>query len=112
MKGTLYIYVDANPKIGTGHLIRCKEVFLELQKSNFKVVFLSKHSTKATFDKFNLPTFVQVNSKEEIHNLVLKQDFLLIDSDNEEWLNIECQSFFKRNKVRFGYFTIFDKSIA
>ena len=110
MKKKIAIRVDADNKIGIGHLLRIKgfiyrsineyEKFLVITKSNKKLIL--NHLSHKKIKIF----FLKKNRKEQIYQILLNQNCKLLLSDISNLSNLankgyfkNYHNFFKRNKI-------------
>jgi UDP-2,4-diacetamido-2,4,6-trideoxy-beta-L-altropyranose hydrolase len=113
---------DANARIGTGHVLRCRILALKLQKLGFKITFICKALPEKFAESLesNQITLIQYPEKQKEKDIL--QDFynthvqsddktiLIIDHDAAELHDLELQARI-RNKYRWAlmYFSFDDQ---
>ena len=117
MMNSCFLRVDANKKIGYGHLSRCRIIADELIKNKIKPVFLV-HDTDASIlkllsDQNYEYRILQADDPQEIissKNLYKAQKYLLIfDTDIELYYNKETQHDLISAGFKLVYFTFWDQ---
>ncbi len=79
----VYFKVDANSKIGSGHLNRCRIISKELERRSISYCFLFSSTPANVIDGINLSSdqYETVDADGDFLQNVSKNSFLVIDSD-------------------------------
>ncbi|GGW73525.1 UDP-2,4-diacetamido-2,4,6-trideoxy-beta-L-altropyranose hydrolase [Alteromonas halophila] len=112
---------DANTKIGTGHILRCKLLAHKLQALGFQIFFIAKNLTEDLADDLTRYSFTVVqfekNQKESdlVYNFFKRyrqreKTIFIIDHDAPELHDLEFQSIIRNDYgLRLMYFSFDDK---
>ncbi|MBQ4820077.1 UDP-2,4-diacetamido-2,4,6-trideoxy-beta-L-altropyranose hydrolase [Aquimarina sp. MMG016] len=108
----IYFIVNANSRIGFGHLKRCLLLAKEFNSKGIETVFLSdnisKHMINEVQEKHELELFDTKKSLLEtsFHFINKEQSLLIIDTDDQEFYESNYQKSIYERGIRFMYITI------
>lgn len=108
-----FIRVDANKKIGTGHLVRTKILADELVKNNYKINFLCKTIPDEYLEilkssGYNVLILDNLGSEQKHILNIINQNYkniLIIDSDIDEFYTKEFQLSIRENGINLMIIT-------
>ena len=113
----IFFRVDANPKIGTGHLVRCRILARKLQKAGAKCTFLLKETPKFYEEQLQKQGFGVVFlspstaiSSQELADLMHKESdskdiLFLTDSDEEIYYTSDFQQQIRNSGIKLMMIT-------
>ncbi len=109
----IYIRVDANSTIGTGHLVRTEILADELSKDNLRINFICKNIPNNDISRLENKAYTvsvidqEKSELESILPIIRKRSIVIIDSDNPEFYTKNFQTNIRRNDIKLMMITFY-----
>ena len=110
-KKRVYFLVNANNRIGIGHLVRCKIIAEELKSININSVFIfsdtPSEQISSTKEKYEV-IYLDLIKTYSIYNYInfINHELLVIDSDNKNYYSEKFQKNLLSVGIKFMHITV------